>query len=315
MPSASGAQRKDSRKRNGVKMSITIEADKRGLIIQTPFSRLFVDELKRLVPASERQFDGQSKAWIVAPQHGKAVQRLILTVFKEAVGLPAIKATSGRLEKAVIRVEYLGQCKQRADGTVSAYGHDGQGWAYIVPESALKSFFGRDVEIEVDGEKGPSAVKQAPATLYAALLVRQDCSPLDLKAAYRRMARLTHPDVNHEPDAAEQFKQVKRAWDVLSDPAMRKRYDAGLALEASLNQKYKEPAPFGRFGPFGIPDLGQCFFRSPLRCGLLTVDGEHRLGRVVVSRIYDWQDITDEQGRTLVTSWVMGAETYERRWV
>lgn len=293
-------------------MTISIEADQRGLIVRTPFSRLFVDELKRQVPASERQFDGESKAWIVAPQHGRLIQKLIMTVYREAVHIPAVKAGNDKLERVEIRVEYIGQCKQRPDGTVSAFGHDGRSWAYIVPESVLKSFFGQDVEISVEGEKGPSAVKQAPATLYAALLVKPDCTSVDLKAAYRRMARLVHPDVNHEPDAAEQFKRVKRAWDVLSDPQMRRRYDAGLALEASLKKRTRDRYGFDSQWPIGA---GGLYFRSPLRCGLLTVDGEQRLGRVIVSRIYDWKDIMDEQGRTLVTSWVMGAETFERRWV
>lgn len=292
-------------------MTISIEADKRGLIVRTPYSSMFVSELKRLVPASDRQFDGQSKAWIVSPQYGPAIQKLIMTVYKEAVHVPAMKAGSGKLEHVEIRVEYIGQCKQRRDGSVSAYGHDGNNWLHVFPESVLSAFFGQDVSISVEGEETRSKVKSAPSTLYAALLVKQDCTPADLKAAYRRMARLTHPDVNHEPDAAEQFQMVKRAWDVLSDPTTRRRYDAGLALEASLKQQ--RPL-YGLAESLKARQAG-LYFRSPLRCGLLIIDGEQRLGRIVVSRIHSWADITREDGKTMVSSWQFGADHFEVNWV
>lgn len=288
-------------------MSIEITADKRGLIIKTPYSPTFVSELKRLIPASDRQFDGQSKTWIVSPAYGQTIQKIIMTVYREAVHIPAIKQASGKLEREVIRVEYIGQCKQRPDRTVSAYGHDGQSWTYIIAESVLKSFFGQDVKISVEGEETRSQGKRGPSTLYSALLLKQDCTPAEIKSAWRRMARLVHPDVNHEPDAHEQMQAVQRAYEVLSDPIKRRRYDAGLALEESYNK--------GKRSVKAYYDSFFKFFRAPLRCGLLTVDGEQKLGRVVVGRIYDWRDITDEQGRTLVTSWPFGAETFERRWV
>lgn len=291
-------------------MSISIEADHRGLIVRTPYSAQFVSELKRLIPASERQFDGQGKAWIVTPQHATVIQKLILTVYGEAVSLPRVSVGvgNGRLEREVLRVEYVGQCKQRADGSVSAYGHDGTGWSVALPESVLKSFFGQDVEISVEGDENRSTVK--PASLYAVLLVSQNADFAAIKSAYRRMARLTHPDVNHEPDAAEQFKAVQWAYQVLADPCTRRRYDAGLALEASLRPKGRP----NRFDDWTFIDRAD-YFRAPLRCGLLTVDGERKLGRVVVSKIHQWDDITDAQGRTLVSSWAFGDESYTKTWV
>jgi len=295
-------------------MSIEITADKRGLIVRTPYSSMFVSELKRLVPVSDRQFSkADGNAWIVAPHHGASIQRIIMSVFKKAVHIPAMPKTTAELERAEIRVEYIGQCKQRPDGTVSAYGHDGNDWLHVFSESVLKSFFGQDAEIQVEEEETRSTVKSAPSTLYAALLVKPDCTPEALKAAYRRMVRLTHPDVNHEPDAAEQFKQVKRAWDVLSNPAMRKRYDAGLALEASLNRPATKKRTYTAGNFFSAVPTD--YFRSPLRCGLLIVDGEQRLGRVIVSRIYDWRDITREDGKVMVSSWPFGADHFEVNWI
>ncbi len=287
-------------------MAIEIEADKRGLIVKTPYSPMFISELKRIIPASDRQFDGPSKAWIVSPQYGQAIQKLIMTVYKVAVHVPDGVWVYKPLERASIRLEYLGQCKQRLDGTVSAFGHDGHTWAVIVPESVLRAFFGSDVSITVEGEETRSKANSAPSTLYAALLVKPNAGPLELKAAWKRMARLTHPDVNHEPDAAEQFKAVQRAYELLSDPVKRKRYDAGLALEASLAKKEKATR--------NVFDLSTTFFRAPLRCGLLTVDGEQKLGRLVVSRIHSWNDITNERGQVMVSSWNSNRETYEVTW-
>lgn len=296
-------------------MTISIEADKKGLIVRTPYSPMFVSELKRLIPAGDRQFDGQSKAWIVSPQYGPTIQKLIMTVYKEAVHIPAVRQDSSKLERVEIRVEYIGQCKQRSDGSVSAYGHDGNNWLHVFPEAVLSAFFGQDVSISVEGEETRSKVDSAPSTLYAALLVKQDCAPTDLKAAYRRMVRLTHPDVNHEPDAAEQFKMVKRAWDILSDSVMRRRYDAGLALEASLRQARagNYPGINGFLNRLAAADAGH--FRSPLRCGLLIIDGEQRLGRIIVSRIHSWADITREDGKTMVSSWKFGADHFEVNWI
>ena len=61
---------------------------------------------------------------------------------------------------------------------------------------------------------------------YEALGVARDASPEEIQRAYRKLARTYHPDVNKAPDAEERFKEVSEAYDVLSDPDMRRRYDA-----------------------------------------------------------------------------------------
>jgi len=61
---------------------------------------------------------------------------------------------------------------------------------------------------------------------YQILGVPREASQEDIQRAYRRLARTLHPDVNKDPAAEERFKDVSEAYDVLSDPQTRRRYDA-----------------------------------------------------------------------------------------
>ena len=67
----------------------------------------------------------------------------------------------------------------------------------------------------------------APARdFYEVLGVPRTASQDDIQRAYRKLARQHHPDVSKDPDSEENFKQVSEAYDVLSDPEARKRYNA-----------------------------------------------------------------------------------------
>lgn len=59
---------------------------------------------------------------------------------------------------------------------------------------------------------------------YDILGVPQSATPSEIKSAYRRRARETHPDISKATDA-DAFQSVVRAYGVLSDPAKRKRFD------------------------------------------------------------------------------------------
>src|SRR5437773_10886367 len=61
---------------------------------------------------------------------------------------------------------------------------------------------------------------------YKILGVPKTATEKDIKAAYRKLARKHHPDVNkNDPKAEARFKEINEANEVLSDPAKRQRYD------------------------------------------------------------------------------------------
>ena len=80
---------------------------------------------------------------------------------------------------------------------------------------------------------------------YEVLGVPRTASADDLKAAFRRLARQYHPDVNSAPDAEEKFKEINEAYAILSDDQKRASYDRfGHA---------------GVRGPSGSPDINVDF--------------------------------------------------------
>ena len=60
---------------------------------------------------------------------------------------------------------------------------------------------------------------------YIVLGVRSSARPDDIKAAYRRLSRELHPDVNPDPDAAKRFRDIQEAYEVLSNKAKRKKQE------------------------------------------------------------------------------------------
>lgn len=63
---------------------------------------------------------------------------------------------------------------------------------------------------------------------YETLGVNRSASVDQIKKAYKQLAKKYHPDRNHDAGATERFLAVTEAYDILSDPAEKMRYDAGI---------------------------------------------------------------------------------------
>jgi molecular chaperone DnaJ len=100
---------------------------------------------------------------------------------------------------------------------------------------------------------------------YGVLGVPRDADADEIKRAFRRVARESHPDANPgDPQAEARFRRAAEAYEVLSDPARRRRYDRGDTIELG--------DILGGFGGFedllrGVFGDGGLFGASPSRQG------------------------------------------------
>ena len=88
---------------------------------------------------------------------------------------------------------------------------------------------------------------------YEVLGLDKSASAQDIKRAYRKLARQYHPDINQEPDAADKFKELGEAYEVLSDEQKRAQYD---------RFGFEGASQFGGGGDFqgGFGDIFDMFF-------------------------------------------------------
>jgi len=266
----------------------TIVIENGAYVVSFPYDPQAVDMLKRYIPASGRSWDNSRKSWIIAASEKQHAENAL------GVSLPDIIQAKPVPQVRLLAVHYLGQCKERAPGDVSAMAMlDNGNWGAIFSEAVLRAWF---EDAHTDANTG--------ATLYAILGAKQSDDADTIKTAYRRMAKQWHPDVCREPNANEMFLRIREAFDILSNPRTRGRYDAGLAFAASVDDN--------RGGRIDLP--GNTMYRSPLRCGYILCNGIEQLGRVIVSDIIAWDDITDNSGRSMVSSWQMGDKSPTIMW-
>ena len=268
-----------------------------------------VQSIKYEIPYNMRRWNPDKKCWIIDDSQIDFLDDIVQDHFGIALQIQHMPKQTTKLPSTrLIRVEYIGQIKDRGNGELSAYGAIAQfntplgkyspvmgvplplEWKYVFPEPTLKKWF-----------LGGNA-KDAPnvSTFYTVLAIKQNTPQNEIKKAWRKMAKRYHPDINSDDDATKMMQLVNDAYNVLRNPQKRKKYDAGLRLQNSLSANNK---------PIRGSD-----FTIPIRCGMILAKGHDRVGRFIVDEILEWTDIV-ENGRTLVTSWDLSTNSLRREWV
>ena len=89
---------------------------------------------------------------------------------------------------------------------------------------------------------------------YAELGVARDASSEEIRRAYRRVARRHHPDVNRDPGGPGRFAAAARAYEILSDPAARARYDNRFPGPVTVHRSPKARPAVGRRAVLELTD-------------------------------------------------------------
>jgi hypothetical protein len=270
---------------------ISIHPHNGAYAVRFRFDRALLDKIKTL-PARERQWDSVNKVWLIAPSSIDRVKQILESHTGQTITLPELAAAQVKTETKQFILQYIGRCKDQSGQSI-AMGLVGDQWLLEFPEKALRDYFGDS------GEQ----LSLEPQTYYQVLCVQESVSQADIKKAHRMLARQWHPDVCKETDAAEKFRKIQEAYEALSDPVMRKRYDAGLFYERAQEVRQSR-RPFN-------PNS----YRSPYLCGLVNVEGQQVLSRFCVSRIISWSDYVNESGQTMVSSWDSSISQVRTMWI
>lgn len=259
---------------------VQITAENGSYKVRSPYSADFVSKLKIQIPATARAWDNASKSWFVAASYGNELKKLIDEVYGGECVLPQIIGQTAQVFECSLRIDYLANCKQEVANV-----HSLGSWSAKIPERVLRAWFKQT-------DKGAG-------TLYGLLGCDEKATGLEIKTAYKRAARVWHPDICREENARDMFEKIKQAYDVLSNRESRNKYNAGLMFERMA----KCTPQASRFASF-VP---------PFRCGDLRVRARKELGQLLVEEILEWKDITNDYGQIMVSFW--DGDSFSVMWV
>ncbi len=75
------------------------------------------------------------------------------------------------------------------------------------------------------------------ADYYSILGLTKNATDIEIKSAFRKLAKTYHPDKNHDPNARILFERILKAYDTLINPHTRRRYDNNISFSSSIPPK------------------------------------------------------------------------------
>lgn len=284
---------------NRPRLDVSISVAGSDYAVKFDYNAALLRDFKDAIPESERAWHKGRKVWLFSPDELRTVIDVLTKHNSQAYALPTEKPVTPETIEKTFLLEYLGTTKDRGKRT-SAYGSVNGEWSAEFPEDILRGFFeGRETNQKPDGLQ----------TLYQVLCVFESVDSDQIRKAYKRLALQWHPDTCSEPDAHERFIKINEAYKVLIDPEKKRRYDAGLYFERQQTEPAEWSFRSGRSSGYGYG------YRSPLRCGQITAKGTVRLMRFIVSEILKWDDVTNDRGQVMSSTWPKGADTFQILWV
>jgi hypothetical protein len=241
--------------------------------------------------------------WSVNKKYAIDLAELVAIYYNVSVQLPDYSNYVPAPEIDVVMVEYIGYCKPRTGNipSPSAYASVNGGWNVLFPEDVLKAFFNQ--------AGGGSFDIDESSSYYAILGITDQAAQDDIKKAFRRLSRQWHPDVCRESGAEEMFKRINDANQVLSDPQKRRKYNAARRIERDASKGQPQDLMAEVYTTYGNQ------YRSPFRCGLVTIEYVPMGNKAIVTKILAWDDIVGSDGKIMTSFWSMDLETYVINWI
>jgi curved DNA-binding protein CbpA len=105
----------------------------------------------------------------------------------------------------------------------------------------------------------------SPATPdpYSVLGIPRDASDQQVRRAYRRLAKRYHPDLHPDAQTSRQMRRINQAWEILSSPGRRARYDAESTLQRSTGFGHWSAPARGSAPASPPPQTGNTAWASP----------------------------------------------------
>ncbi len=262
------------------------------VVFTSSYDATLIASLKATIPGNDRRpiyKNGKFSHWLIDSKYVPELSQIVndnlgvkLDGVSTILSANAKQISQQYRETKLFKVLYIGLPKDRGNGILSSFGLVGDDWSISFPKTVLRGFF----ECVTSNQK--ASVNHI--TRYGFLGINHDASGIEVKKAYRQMAKRWHPDVNRDEDADEMFKKINKAYKTLSNPLRRRKYDAGLFYQASTKD-YPETQ---------IPSK---YYRPPIRCGYFLCTGVWKLGRFHVEKIVQREDITNDVAQIMTSYW------------